>query len=102
VNLLRNSKVGIVGCTLVASVGVGLTSSSAVAKTAAARPSSISVSSFTNNFSALKSLKSIAAEGKGKIDAILPDTTSSTRYVEFDAPDLSREGGGPEHSGPER
>jgi len=88
VNLLRNSKVGIVGCTLVASVGVGLTSSSAVAKTAAARPSSISVSSFTNNFSALKSLKSIAAEGKGKIDAILPDTTSSTRYVEFDAPDL--------------
>jgi D-xylose transport system substrate-binding protein len=87
VNLLRNSKVGVVGCTLAASVGVGLTSSSAVARTAAARPS-ISISSFTNNFSALASLKSLAAEGKGKIDAILPDTTSSTRYVEFDQPDL--------------
>jgi D-xylose transport system substrate-binding protein len=87
VNLLRNSKVGIVGCTLAASVGVGLTSSSAVAKSAAARPS-ISTSSFTNNFSALASLKSITAKGKGKVDAILPDTTSSTRYVEFDQPDL--------------
>jgi D-xylose transport system substrate-binding protein len=88
VNLLPNSRIGVVGCALAASVGVGLSSSSAVARTAAARPSSISISSFTNNFSALASLKSLAAEGKGKVDAILPDTTSSTRYVEFDQPDL--------------
>ncbi len=87
-NLLPNSRIGVVGCALAASVGVGLSSSSAVARTAAARPSSISISSFTNNFSALASLKSLAAEGKGKVDAILPDTTSSTRYVEFDQPDL--------------
>jgi D-xylose transport system substrate-binding protein len=33
-------------------------------------------------------LKSLASAGKGKVAAILPDTTSSTRYVEFDQPDL--------------
>ena len=36
----------------------------------------------------MAALKSLAASGKGKVAAILPDTTSSTRYVEFDAPDL--------------
>jgi len=50
----------------------------------------ISVTSFTNDFSAMNSLKSLAAAGKGKIAAILPDTTSSTRYVEFDAPYLKK------------
>jgi D-xylose transport system substrate-binding protein len=35
-------------------------------------------------------LKSLAAQGKGKIAAILPDTTSSTRYVEFDQPDIKK------------
>ena len=51
---------------------------------------SISVSSFDNSFSALAALKSIGASGKGKVAAILPDTTSSTRYVEFDQPDLKK------------
>jgi D-xylose transport system substrate-binding protein len=50
----------------------------------------ISTSQFTNNFSAMSSLTSLAAAGKGKIAAILPDTTSSTRYVEFDEPDLTK------------
>jgi D-xylose transport system substrate-binding protein len=35
-------------------------------------------------------LKSLAGAGKGKVAAILPDTTSSTRYVEFDQPDLKK------------
>jgi D-xylose transport system substrate-binding protein len=35
-------------------------------------------------------LKSLASQGKGKIAAILPDTTSSTRYVEFDQPDIKK------------
>jgi D-xylose transport system substrate-binding protein len=38
----------------------------------------------------MKSLASLAKQGKGKIAAILPDTTSSTRYVEFDAPYLKK------------
>jgi len=50
----------------------------------------ISVTSFTSDFSAMNSLKSLTAAGKGKVAAILPDTTSSTRYVEFDAPYLKK------------
>jgi D-xylose transport system substrate-binding protein len=36
----------------------------------------------------MSQLKSVAAAGKGSITVILPDTVSSTRYVEFDAPYL--------------
>jgi D-xylose transport system substrate-binding protein len=36
----------------------------------------------------MAALKPLAALGKGKVAAILPDTTSSTRYVEFDEPML--------------
>jgi D-xylose transport system substrate-binding protein len=48
----------------------------------------ISFTGLTNNFAAMASLKTIAAAGKGNITVILPDTVSSTRYVEFDAPYL--------------
>jgi D-xylose transport system substrate-binding protein len=49
---------------------------------------SLSLSELNNSFSAMASLKPLAAKGKGSIAVILPDTTSSTRYVEFDAPYL--------------
>jgi D-xylose transport system substrate-binding protein len=48
----------------------------------------VSAASFTNDFSAMSQLASLAKSGHGSIAAILPDTTSSTRYVEFDEPDL--------------
>jgi D-xylose transport system substrate-binding protein len=35
-------------------------------------------------------LKSVASAGKGSVTVILPDTVSSTRYVEFDAPYLKQ------------
>jgi D-xylose transport system substrate-binding protein len=38
----------------------------------------------------MSQLKSLAAAGKGKVAALLPDTTTSTRYVEFDEPDLKQ------------
>ena len=63
--------------------------STAASSSAAATPS-ISASSFTNDFTSMAQLKSLAAAGKGKIAAILPDTTSSTRYVEFDQPDIKK------------
>ena len=65
------------------------TSATSTSSSAAAAPS-ISVTSFTNDFSAMNALKPLTAEGKGKVAAILPDTTSSTRYVEFDAPYLKK------------
>jgi D-xylose transport system substrate-binding protein len=50
----------------------------------------LTTKSFTNNFSAMKQLKSLAKAGKGKVAAIMPDTVSSTRYVEFDQPDIKK------------
>jgi D-xylose transport system substrate-binding protein len=50
----------------------------------------ISASSFNLSFSAMKEIKSLAGKGKGNVAAILPDTVSSTRYVEFDAPYLKK------------
>ncbi len=50
----------------------------------------ISASSFNLSFSAMTAIKSLAARGKGIVAVILPDTVSSTRYVEFDAPYLKK------------
>ena len=38
----------------------------------------------------MATLKPLAAAGKGNVAVILPDTVSSTRYVEFDAPYLKK------------
>ena len=50
---------------------------------------SISATSFTNDFAAMTALKGLASSGKGKVAVILPDTVSSARYTEFDAPYLT-------------
>jgi D-xylose transport system substrate-binding protein len=69
-------------------IGAGVITGASAA--GATGPTSLPVTSFTNTFSVMTHLKTLAAAGHGKVAAILPDTTSSTRYVEFDAPDLSR------------
>jgi D-xylose transport system substrate-binding protein len=51
---------------------------------------SISITSLNRTFSAMTALKSLAAAGKGNVAAILPDTVSSARYTEFDAPYLTQ------------
>jgi D-xylose transport system substrate-binding protein len=66
-------------------------SSSAAASsssTGSSASASISYTGLTNDFSAMKALSSVASGGSGNITVILPDTVSSTRYVEFDAPYL--------------
>ena len=49
---------------------------------------SLTVSQINPSFSALTALAPLAAKGKGKVAVIMPDTTSSSRWVDFDAPDL--------------
>ncbi|WP_187366137.1 sugar ABC transporter substrate-binding protein [Trebonia kvetii] len=66
------------------------TSGTATSPAATSGAGSISVNDLNNSFSAMAQLKSVAAAGKGTIAVILPDTTSSTRYVEFDAPYLKQ------------
>ena len=53
-------------------------------------PSDLSVSSFDANFSYMSKLHDLVAAGHGLVGVILPDTTSSTRYVNFDAPYLTK------------
>ncbi len=81
----------VAGCGSSSSSSTTTSSASTAASSSTSTPTpSISASSFTNDFTAMAALKALAASGKGKVAAILPDTTSSTRYVEFDAPDLKK------------
>jgi D-xylose transport system substrate-binding protein len=63
------------------------TSTSTSASSGAAIPQ-ISISDLNNSFTALAKLRPLAGSGRGSVGVILPDTISSTRYVEFDAPYL--------------
>jgi D-xylose transport system substrate-binding protein len=49
-------------------------------------PKNVTVNSFTVHFTTMPLLKALTKQGKGLVGVILPDTTSSTRYVDFDAP----------------
>ena len=51
---------------------------------------SISVGQFDRTFSAMSALKPLASAGKGNVAVILPDTVTSARYVQFDAPYLTQ------------
>jgi D-xylose transport system substrate-binding protein len=53
-------------------------------------PSDLSISSFTQDFSYMPNLKGLVSAGHGMVGVILPDTTSSARYVSFDAPYLKQ------------
>ncbi len=53
-------------------------------------PAGLSISSFDSSFSYMSKFKGLTASGKGLVGVILPDTTSSTRYVNFDAPYLTK------------
>ena len=50
----------------------------------------ISVTQFDRTFSAMTALKALASAGKGNVAVILPDTVTSARYVQFDAPYLTQ------------
>jgi D-xylose transport system substrate-binding protein len=71
-------------------VACGGGSSSSSSSGTATVPSGLGVKSFDSSFSAMSSLKSVTAAGKGLVGVILPDTTTSTRYVNFDAPYLTK------------
>jgi D-xylose transport system substrate-binding protein len=51
---------------------------------------SISVAQFTRDFAAMKTLQPLTTQGKGNVAVILPDTVTSARYVQFDAPYLTQ------------
>ena len=92
---MRISKTGAVvplllaGGLLVAACGSS-SSSSTTTTSGASTAATVSVATFNKSFTTMANLKSVTAAGKGKIAVILPDTVSSARYTEFDAPYLAK------------
>ena len=94
------ASIGLLGCssskkastsaTTAATTATTASSGAATTATTAAAAPSISATSFTSDFSAMAGLKSIASSGKGLVVVLLPDTTTSTRYVSYDAPYLTK------------
>jgi D-xylose transport system substrate-binding protein len=89
---LKN-KLAFVGIASVLCTGGLFAAENSFAKSKAKAPSitykNLTAADFTRSFAALKAIKPLAKKGSGSIDVILPDTTSSTRYTEFDAPYLT-------------
>ena len=84
-----------VGLVVAASGCSSSTTSSSTATTSAAAKKSVTVvkisaTDFTSDFSAMKQLTALASQGKGMVGVLLPDTTTSTRYVQYDAPYLKQ------------
>jgi D-xylose transport system substrate-binding protein len=71
------------------SPATALSSASSSSLSSSSTPS-ISISDLNNSFTALAGLRSLARSGTGSVAVILPDTVSSARYVEFDAPYLTQ------------
>ncbi len=71
---------------MAAACGGGTTATSSPAVV----PSDLSISSFTQDFSYMPKLKDLVGAGHGMVGVILPDTTSSVRYVAYDQPYLTK------------
>src|ERR1035438_5487831 len=67
------------------------TSSSSATSSSSSAPSvSVSLAQLNRSFAAMATLKPLASVGKGNVAVLLPDTVSSARYTEFDAPYLTQ------------
>jgi D-xylose transport system substrate-binding protein len=91
-SLTRTAAVGtvVVATMGVAACGGGSSNSSTPKSSGSGSTVSLSPTDFTNDFSAMAKLKTVASQGKGMIAVLLPDTQSSARYVSFDAPYLTQ------------
>jgi D-xylose transport system substrate-binding protein len=78
----------VVACAALVAAACGSSPSSSTPKSTTSSVPKLSYTSFNLSFSAMAKLKPLASRGKGNVAVILPDTVSSTRYVEFDAPYL--------------
>ena len=68
----------------------GGSSSSPSSSSTAGTTVTISVAQFTRDFAAMSTLKPLTTAGKGNVAVLLPDTVTSARYVQFDAPYLTQ------------
>jgi D-xylose transport system substrate-binding protein len=78
------------GSSSTSSTSSGGAASSTSSGSSSGSGAALSVTSFDSSFSVMSQLKSVHDAGKGLVGVILPDTTSSTRYVDFDQPYLKQ------------
>ena len=93
--LIRRLAVGVAACLMAAVLAACGSKSPSTSNTTGAPGTSgavpqIDASAFTADFALMKQLTGIAAQGKGLIGVLLPDTTTSARYVTYDAPYLTK------------
>ncbi len=90
--MLRLRRIALASVMAVAVVGAVFASESGAASTASAKVTykNLSYKDFSTSYAAMRALVPLAAKGSGSVAVILPDTTSSTRYTEFDAPMLTK------------
>jgi D-xylose transport system substrate-binding protein len=88
----RLAIVGLACAALLVIAGCGGSDSKESATTTGATKGTpeVGVDDLTADFSAMAELKDLASEGKGMIGVLLPDTTTSARYVQYDAPNLKK------------
>jgi D-xylose transport system substrate-binding protein len=90
----RLAALGLTSVALAVVAGCGGSSSSSTESTAGtggtASVPQLDAASFGVDFAQMAKLKDLAAQGKGMIGVLLPDTTTSTRYVQYDAPYLKQ------------
>jgi D-xylose transport system substrate-binding protein len=79
----------VVGITLAACGSSSPSTTPSTTGSSAAIPQ-IDAAAFTADFSLMKQLTGLVAQGQGMIGVLLPDTTTSTRYVQYDAPYLTQ------------
>ncbi|HET7490042.1 MAG TPA: substrate-binding domain-containing protein [Acidimicrobiales bacterium] len=65
-------------------------STTAAGSSTTAASGEVAAGTLTSDMAAMKLLKPLVAQGKGKVAVLLPDTASSARYVSFDAPLLEQ------------
>jgi len=86
--LRSSAAIGFAGAMAIIVAACGNSTSTGTAT--ATVPPGLGVGSFDASFSAMAQLKGLHDAGSGLVGVILPDTTSSTRYVAFDAPYLTK------------
>ena len=79
----------VAGCSSGGGGGSSASPSAAPSSAGGAVPQ-VSATAFTADFAQMSQLKDVASQGKGLIGVLLPDTTTSTRYVQYDAPYLKK------------
>jgi D-xylose transport system substrate-binding protein len=92
---VRGSLVAVAALAALSLVAAACSNSSDTTPSASASASGgevpqIAAADFTADFAVMKQLTGLAAQGDGLIGVLLPDTTTSTRYVQYDDPFLTK------------